>query len=57
MLSKEELLETSCNQKAFWDLFEAKITNFFAIYYAVHIFKKYTRHVLLKYINNGYNRL
>ena len=37
-----------------WDMFEQKISNFFTIYFALHIFKKYTKNILLKYIKNGY---
>lgn len=47
----------SCQQKDFWDLFEVKISNFFIILEALHIFKKYVLHVLRKYVKNGYNRI
>lgn len=57
MLSKEELLVVSGNQHDFWVLFEEKIGNFFILVLALHIFKKYVRHVLLKYIKNGYERI
>jgi hypothetical protein len=57
MLSREELLVVSGNQHEFWVLFEEKICNFFVLVFALHIFKKYVRHVLLKYIKNGYDRI
>jgi len=57
MLNKEELLTLSYVQKHMWDRFEEKISNFFVLVFALHIFKKYTRHVLLKYIKNGYDRV
>ena len=47
----------SGNQHDFWVLFEVKISNFFTLVFATHIFKKYVRHVLLKYIKNGYERM
>ena len=57
MLNREELLTLSYVQREMWTRFEEKISNFFPIYFALHIFKKYTRHLLLKYIANGYERL
>lgn len=57
MLNREELLVLSYVQKEMWDRFEQKIGNFFPIYFSLHIFKKYIRHLLLKYINNGYERI
>ena len=57
MLSKEEITSLEFSQNARWDVFEQKISNFFAVYFALHIFKKYTRQLLLKYIRNGYDRL
>jgi len=39
-----------------WNIFETKVSNFAVLVSALHIFKKYTRHVLLKYIKNGYDR-
>jgi hypothetical protein len=47
----------SGNQHDFWVLFEVKISNFFILVLTLHIFKKYVRHVLLKYIKNGYERI
>jgi hypothetical protein len=40
-----------------WKRFEQKIGNFFPLFFALHIFKKYIKHVLLKYIQNGYDRI
>lgn len=40
-----------------WNRFEQKISNFFVLIFSLHIFKKYTKHVLLKYIKNGYDRI
>lgn len=57
MLNREELLTLSFAQKEMWERFEEKISNFFPIFFALHIFKKYTRHTMLKYIRNGYDRL
>ena len=57
MLQREELQVVSGNQHDFWVLFEEKIGNFFILVFALHIFKKYVRHVLLKYIRNGYERI
>lgn len=44
-------------QKEMWDRFESKISNFFVLVLALDIFKKYTRHMILKYIRNGYDRI
>lgn len=57
MLSREELLEVSGRQHDFWVLFEEKISNFFPLVFTLHIFKKYVKHVLLKYIKCGYDRV
>jgi len=57
MLQREELQVVSGNQHDFWVLFEEKIGNFFILVFALHIFKKYVRHVLHKYIRNGYERI
>jgi hypothetical protein len=57
MLNREELLTLSYAQREMWTRFEEKIGNFFPIFFALHIFKKYTRHLLLKYIANGYERI
>jgi hypothetical protein len=57
MLSKEELSVVAGEQHDFWVLFEEKISNFFPIIFALHIFKKYVRHTLLKFIRNGYERV
>jgi len=40
-----------------WEKFEEKIGNFFILLLTLDLFKKYTRHVLYKYIKNGYERL
>ena len=40
-----------------WDCFERKISNFFVLVFTLDIFKKYTKHILLKYIKNGYDRV
>ena len=40
-----------------WDLFERKISNFFPILAAEHIFKKYVIHCLKKFYRNGYDRV
>lgn len=57
MLNREELMVLSYVQKEMWDCFEQKIGNFFPIYFSLHIFKNYIRHLLLKYIQNGYERI
>lgn len=57
MLNREELLTLSYVQREMWTRFEEKIGNFFPIFLALHVFKKYTRHILLKFIANGYERV
>ncbi len=57
MLSRDELEKVSGNQHDFWVLFEEKICNFFPLVFTLHIFKKYVRHILLKYIKCGYDRV
>ena len=57
MLKTKEFQSMSFKQKEMWDRFEQKVGNFFAIIFALHIFKKYTKHILLKYIKNGYDRI
>lgn len=57
MLSKEELAVVAGVQHDFWVIFEEKISNFFPIVFALHLFKKYVRHTLLKFIHNGYERV
>lgn len=57
MLSREELSQISGSQHEFWIVFEKKIENFFILVLTLHLFKKYTRHVLLKFIRNGYERV
>ena len=57
MLNTQELLEMSFVQHEMWDRFEKKISNFFVLVFTLDIFKKYTKHVLLKYIRNGYDRI
>jgi hypothetical protein len=57
MFNKDQLLALTLEQKEMWDRFEVKISNFFVLIFALHIFKKYVRHILLKYIKNGYDRV
>jgi hypothetical protein len=57
MFNKKELQTYSCRQKEMWEVFEGKISNFFIIVFTLHLFKKYTKHTLLKYIRNGYDRV
>ena len=57
MFNREEMQKYAGNQKEIWDAFEVKIDNFFPIYFALHIFRKYFKHVLLKYARNGYDRV
>lgn len=44
-------------QKDLWQLFEHKIGSFNILLSALDIFKNYVRHVLRKYIRNGYDRV
>ena len=57
MLNREELMGMSFVQKQMWERFESKISNFFVLVFCLDIFKKYTRHMLLKFIRNGYDRI
>lgn len=57
MLNTEELMTMSFVQKEMWNRFEEKISNFFVLIFALDIFKKYTKHMLLKFIKNGYDRI
>ena len=57
MLLKEELETMSFVQGDMWNRFESKIGNFFVLVFTLDIFKKYTKHILLKYIKNGYDRV
>ena len=57
MLQKEELEVVSGKQHDFWVLFEEKIANFFPLMFTLHVYKKYIKHVMLKYIRNGFDRI
>ncbi len=57
MFNREEMKQYTGNQKVIWDAFEVKIGNFFPIYFSLHIFRKYFKHVLIKYAKNGYDRI
>jgi hypothetical protein len=57
MFNKVEMQKYAGNQKEIWDAFEVKIENFFPIYFSLHIFKKYVKHVFIKYAKNGYDRV
>ena len=60
MLNKQEMMgfvENKVSKNARWDLFENKISNFFPILAAEHIFKKYVTHCLKKFYRNGYDRI
>lgn len=57
MFNKDEMKKYAGNQKEIWDAFEIKISNFFPIYFSLHIFKKYFKYILIKYIKNGYSRV
>jgi hypothetical protein len=57
MFNTAEIKALTGNQKEIWDAFEGKIMNFFVIIFALHHFKNYIRHVLIKYVHNGYHRI
>mgnify|MGYP006995452899 CR=1 FL=1 len=57
MMTKDDYLKANGDMAATWVIFEAKILNFFPILGAVHLFKKYVEHVMLKFISNGYQRI
>jgi hypothetical protein len=56
-MTKDDYLKANGDMAATWVIFEAKILNFFPILGAVHLFKKYVEHVMLKFISNGYQRI
>lgn len=58
MMNKQEIEDTFvADQAVCWDRFENKISHFFPILAAVHLFRKYTVHVLRKFVRNGYTRV
>ena len=55
--TKPELASISYQQKEMWELFEKKIRVVIPIMLVEDIFEKYTRHMMQKYRDNGYQRL
>jgi len=50
-------VKTTKDKVAAWRLFEKKTENFSVLIYARHIFIKYVKHILKKFIKNGYQRV
>lgn len=45
------------NKPETWSIFEKKSANLGTLVYSKDIFKKYVKHVVKKFINNGYQRV
>lgn len=57
LFSQEELIEVCKDKSAAWGLFMKKVSNTAVIIFAAHIFPKYVKHILRKFIRNGYQRI
>jgi hypothetical protein len=57
-LFTDEEVDGICKEEvAAWPLFSKKVSNTATLLFSSHIFPKYIKHVLRKFIANGYSRI
>lgn len=57
IFTAEEMVEVCKDKVAAWGLFEKKVSNTAVLLSARHIFVAFVKHILRKFIKNGYQRV
>ena len=56
-MTHDEMLKVAGDAKAFWPVFEDKISTFFPLLTNRDVFVRYSEYILRKFIQNGYDRI